>query len=161
MALRKRSERSRDDGPALGLQDRNLRVRGRGLVAEPGVVGELLGEPDPKNPEALSRARRCQPTGQRGGLANAVDVLQQMHPGRLHDVVDVARLQPVATRDIADQPVESRHEPVPGGVVALTGAAHKTGEVVLGVAQRRSGSRIAAAVERPSCDGEVRAMEVS
>ena len=69
-----------------------------------------------------------QPAGQRGRIAQAVQVVHEVEPDGLGGVVGVGGLQPVPAADGPDQRGVPVHQLVPGLPVAVAGPGHQAGD---------------------------------
>ena len=106
-----------------------------------GGVAQLLARAALKSTHRVAAGRRGQPARDGRGLANALDVLQQAQPRRLHHVIDVGRAKSVGAGDRPQPAVEAAHERSPGGVIARARRAHERDERGIVLGRLRDGSR--------------------
>jgi hypothetical protein len=79
-------------------------------------------------PEAFPPGRGDQPAGQRVRVAEAAEVVDQVQPHRLHDVLGVGASEPVPEADRPDQRGVPVDDLVPGPLVAVCRTRHQVGD---------------------------------
>ncbi len=129
-------ERLAQGGVTLGQE--HLLLGHHGLrICHVRHVGHQFGDlPRPgraQAPEAFPPGRGDQPAGQRGRVAEAAQVVDQVQPHRLHDVLGVGATEPVPEADRPDQRGVPLDDPVPGLLVAVCRARHQVGDGHLAV----------------------------
>ena len=127
LTVGQRRQRAVEHVAPLTLQQR---VLGRVVVdRRMQVVGDDLAHVRLQQAQRLATDRRRQPAGDRVVVANAVDVLVELDPGRLDGVVGVLGGESVGPRDGAQHAIEAVDEPAPGEVVAGAGGADEAVQI--------------------------------
>jgi hypothetical protein len=106
-----------------------------GMRSVTGQIGQIVGTRDqPHRPadhaQALVPRRRRQPSAQTRGLPNAMEVLDEAHPGGLEDVGRIRAAEPVRACRRPYHAAELVDERVPASLIAIRRSAEQPRDII-------------------------------